>query len=144
MWSSLGILLLCGPAAALQLFGNPFAPPRQAPISLDRQNFALPEHPDLVTLNADPPVYEVPGFLSEAECAELVAAAEAGKFPPIPYGAKNKIFSTMREQTEDNWLLVVNFSEAIAWSSTPGVATERKSAGSKLANSQYFSIHFSA
>ena len=51
------------------LFVNPFADLlRQAPISLAKRNFALPRHPDLVTLNADPPVYEVPGFMSEAEC----------------------------------------------------------------------------
>ncbi len=76
------------------LFVNPFADLlRQAPISLAKRNFALPRHPDLVTLNADPPVYEVPGFMSEAECQELVAAAEAGRFPPIPYGTKNRIFT---------------------------------------------------
>ena len=46
------------------LFVNPFADLlRQAPISLAKRNFALPRHPDLVTLNADPPVYEVPGFM---------------------------------------------------------------------------------
>lgn len=86
------LLVACGRTASA-LFANPFAPPRQTPISLARQNFALPSHPDLVTLNVDPPVYEVPGFLSEDECAELVAATEEGRFPPIPYGGKNKIFT---------------------------------------------------
>jgi len=66
---------------------------RQTPISVEKRNFALPRHPDLVTLNAELPVYEVPGFLSDAECDELITAAESSQFPPIPYGTKNKIFT---------------------------------------------------
>jgi hypothetical protein len=45
-------------------------------------------------LSADPPVFEIPNFLSADECAAIVAAAESGdKMPPIPYGRKNKIFT---------------------------------------------------
>jgi len=78
-------------------FGNLFGltePQAQATISVTRQNFAMPEHPSLVTLSADPPVFEIPNFLSADECAAIVAAAESGdKMPPIPYGRKNKIFT---------------------------------------------------
>lgn len=89
------VLALAAPdaTAALNLFTNPFAPPKQTPISPERKNFAVPSHPDLVTLDTQLPIYEVPGFLSDEECAELVAAAESGRFPPIPYGQKNKIFT---------------------------------------------------
>tara|TARA_B110001452_G_scaffold39104_1_gene29888 strand:- start:88 stop:987 length:900 start_codon:yes stop_codon:yes gene_type:complete len=87
------LLALTHTASALNLFTNPFAPPKQTPISPERRNFAVPTHPDLVALEAQLPVYEVPSFLSDEECAELVAAAEGGRFPPIPYGDKNRIFT---------------------------------------------------
>ena len=87
------LLLLAQHSNALNLFTNPFAPPKQTPISPERRNYAVPTHPDLVALDAQLPVYEVPGFLSDEECAELVAATESGCFPPIPYGGKNRIFT---------------------------------------------------
>jgi len=63
-------------------------------ISLEHENFAMPQHPQLTTLNVDPPVYEIPGFLAADECATIIEAAESGKkMPRIPYGAKNKIFT---------------------------------------------------
>ena len=87
-------LCCCCSAVSAAVFRNPFADLlRQTPISLERRNFALPRHPELVTLNADPPVYEVSAFLSDAECDELIAAVGSNQFPPIPYGTKNKIFT---------------------------------------------------
>ena len=68
--------------------------PRQGPISVARANYAVPVHPTLRTLNEVPPVYEIPGFLSEAECEGLISAALSGcDMPPVPYGQKNKIFT---------------------------------------------------
>jgi prolyl 4-hydroxylase len=78
-----------GAAAFFQSFLQP-----TGPISVERQNFAAPDHPDLVVLNEDPPVYEIPGFLSDDECRSIIDAAESGtQLPPIPYGRKNKIFT---------------------------------------------------
>lgn len=90
-----GALLLAVCSPVVGLFSNPFAAllGKQGPISLSARNFAVPSHPKLVTLQEEPPVYEIPGFLSEEECAALVAAAEHEEFPPIPYGLKNKIFT---------------------------------------------------
>jgi len=85
-------------SAALRLRGGAFnlfgmGQPR-ATISVERQNFAMPQHPTLNTLSADPPVFEVPNFLSADECAAIIAAAESSEvMPPIPYGAKNRIFT---------------------------------------------------
>lgn len=67
--------------------------PTAAPISLGKKNFALPRHARLRLTNEAPPVYEIPGFLSEDECEALVEAADARRFPPVPYGEKNKIFT---------------------------------------------------
>ena len=87
-------LWCCSSAVSAAFFPNPFADLlRQTPISVEKRNFALPRHPELVTLNDALPVYEVPGFLTDAECDELIAAAQSSQFPPIPYGAKNKIFT---------------------------------------------------
>ena len=87
-------LWCCSSAVSAAFFPNPFADLlRQTPISVEKRNFAQPRHPELVTVNEALPVYEVPGFLSDAECDELMAAAQSGQFPPIPYGAKNKIFT---------------------------------------------------
>jgi len=84
---------------AVALFTNPLAGladmmgPTEGPISTRRGNFAIPTHPRLVTMHDSPPVYEIPGFLSEDECTALISAAETRKFPAVPYGAKNKIFT---------------------------------------------------
>lgn len=87
-------LWCCASAVSAAFFPNPFADLlRQTPISIEKRNFAQPRHPELITVNEALPVYEVPGFLSDAECDELMAAAQSGQFPPIPYGAKNKIFT---------------------------------------------------
>ena len=87
-------LWCCSSAVSAAFFPNPFADLlRQTPISIEKRNFAQPRHPELITVNEALPVYEVPGFLSDAECDELMAAAQSGQFPPIPYGAKNKIFT---------------------------------------------------
>lgn len=76
----------------LQKLGQP-----QGTISVERQNFAVPSHPDLVTLCADPPVYEIPNFLSAEECRAVVDAANGGKaMPPIPYGGTNRIFTGVK------------------------------------------------
>ena len=87
-------LCCCSSVVSAAFFPNPFADLlRQTPISVEKRNFALPRHPNLVTLNDALPVYEVPSFLSDAECDELIAATQSSQFPPIPYGAKNKIFT---------------------------------------------------
>jgi len=63
-------------------------------ISAALRNFAaLAPHPGLATLNDDPPVYVIRDFLSPDECAAIVAEAEQGALPPIPYGRKNRIFT---------------------------------------------------
>jgi len=91
--SEVALLRLRGGALAFNIF-DAFKAEPQGTISVSRQNYAVPEHPDLVTLCADPPVYEVPNFLSADECEAIIAAAEGGKsMPPIPYGSKNRIFT---------------------------------------------------
>lgn len=85
----------------MQLFANPFEKmaelmgPTDGPISLARDNFARPTW-DLTQLreaSSAPPVYVIDDFLSEAECDACRMAAEEGRFPAVPYGAKNKIFT---------------------------------------------------
>lgn len=88
------MLRLCCCSSVAAFFPNPFADLlRQTPISVEKRNFALPRHPNLVTLNDALPVYEVPSFMSDVECDELIAATQSSQFPPIPYGTKNKIFT---------------------------------------------------
>ena len=87
-------LCSCSSVVSAAFFPNPFADLlRQTPISVEKRNFALPRHPNLVTLNDALPVYEVPSFMSDVECDELIAATQSSQFPPIPYGTKNKIFT---------------------------------------------------
>ena len=87
-------LCCCSSVVSAAFFPNPFADLlRQTPISVEKRNFALPRHPNLVTLNDALPVYEVPSFMSDVECDELIAATQSSQFPPIPYGTKNKIFT---------------------------------------------------
>ena len=89
------------PVPAMQLFANPFEKlsemmgPTEGPISLAKQNFARPtwDESSLRELSTAPPVYMIDGFLSEEECNACREAAEAGAFPAVPYGAKNKIFT---------------------------------------------------
>ena len=50
----------------------------------------MPVHPKLKTVQDTPPVYEIPGFLSDDECATLIAAAEGGKFPAVPVKQSNR------------------------------------------------------
>ena len=91
-------LLLASPVACA-LFANPFEKvaellgPTEGPISLAKRNFALPTHERLREVHAVPPVYAIDNFLSDDECDILVAAAENGEFPAVPYGLKNKIFT---------------------------------------------------
>ena len=83
----------------------------QGTVSVERENFAMPLHPALKTLNVDPPVFEVPGFMSPDECNSIIAAAKSGRdMPPIPYGAKNKIF-TGRKFAADRALCTQLFFE---------------------------------
>ena len=85
----------------MQLFANPFEKlsemmgPTEGPISLAKQNFAKPtwDEANLCELSSAPPVYMIDGFLSDEECDACREAAEAGAFPAVPYGAKNKIFT---------------------------------------------------
>mmetsp|Transcript_1455 Transcript_1455/g.2260 ORF Transcript_1455/g.2260 Transcript_1455/m.2260 type:complete len:263 (+) Transcript_1455:42-830(+) len=93
------LLLLALTSSAEALFANPLAAlsdlvgPTDGPISQRRANFAVPSHPNLEALHDSPPVYQIPGFLNDEECDALVHAALERKFPRIPYGAKNKIFT---------------------------------------------------
>ena len=93
------LFLLALARAADALFVNPFEKmaelmgPTEGPISLAKRNFAQPVHPQLRELCAVPPVYAIDHFLSDAECDTLIAAAEGGSFPSVPYGAQNKIFT---------------------------------------------------
>jgi len=95
-WLALALLATRASAA---IFTNPLAGladmmgPTEGPISTRRGNFAIPAHPNLRTLQETPPVYEIPGFLSDDECDALIAATRARKFPAVPYGKKNKIFT---------------------------------------------------
>jgi len=85
----------------MQLFANPFEKmaelmgPTEGPISVERGNFARPTWTasPVQEVNSQPPVYIIDGFLSDAECDSCREAAEAGMFPAVPYGAKNKIFT---------------------------------------------------
>ena len=86
------VVALLARTSSAAFFGALLEP--TGPISLTKQNFAAPTHPNLRILNEDPPVYEIPGFLSEEECSSIIAAAESGdELPPIPYGSKNRIFT---------------------------------------------------
>jgi len=88
-------------AASMQLFANPFEKmaemlgPTEGPISVEKGNFAQPvwEGASVRVLSSSPPVYMIDGFMSDAECDACREAAEAGSFPAVPYGAKNKIFT---------------------------------------------------
>ena len=89
-------------SVAMQLFANPFDKlselmgPTEGPISLRQSNFAKPLDSNrgrVRQVSANPPVYVIDDFLSEEECDACVAAANAGAFPAVPYGAKNNIFT---------------------------------------------------
>lgn len=115
-----GLLRLRGGALAFSLFDDLKKNllelgEKQGTISVERQNFALPTHPSLKVLSADPPVYEVPNFLTEQQCADIIAAAESGKeMPPIPYGAKNRIFTGTKFAAGASGAVDPFFAEACA------------------------------
>ena len=85
------LLLFCSGSAA---FFDQLLAPRTGPIDSSKRNFALPTHPRLVTVLDAPPVFEIPQFMSEEECARVIEAAQSGEeMPAVPYGRRNDIFT---------------------------------------------------
>jgi prolyl 4-hydroxylase len=113
------------------LFENPFERlvedvfgAREGPIDVARGNFAQVSDARLQTVSADPPIYVVDDFLSAEECAAIIAAAENGRFPRVPYGAKNKIFTGTKfaAEKQDPSLDVFLEKASAAFAGIPGGA----------------------